>query len=138
MILYLADTSAWHRSRHAQVLALWDRKLADDSIATCAQVRLEVLYSAESLRDYSVISEELSALRQLPCGSAEFERALEVQHALARQGGLHHRSVKIADLIIAASAESAEATVWHYDDDFDRIAKITGQRTEWIARRGTL
>jgi predicted nucleic acid-binding protein len=52
-----------------------------------------------------------------------FERALQVQRRLAHVGGLHHRSVKIADLIIASSAEAAGATVLHYDADFDRIAE---------------
>jgi predicted nucleic acid-binding protein len=67
-----------------------------------------------------------------------FAWAAEVQRQLARHGPLHHRSVKIADLIIAAAAEQAGAIVWHYDEDFDRIAGITGQPVEWIARRGSL
>ncbi len=51
---------------------------------------------------------------------------------------MHHRSVKMPDLIIAACAEAAGAVVWHYDEDFDRIAEITGQPVEWIAPLGTL
>lgn len=46
--------------------------------------------------------------------------------------------MKIADLIIAAAAEAAGATVWHYDADYERIAAVTGQPTEWIAPRGSL
>ena len=41
--------------------------------------------------------------------------------------------MKIADLLIAAASEAAGAVVWHYDADFDRIAAVTGQPTEWIA-----
>ena len=63
---------------------------------------------------------------------------LEIQHQLAWRGGLHHRSVKIPDLLIAASAEAGGAILWHYDADFDRIAEITGQPAEWIAPRGSL
>lgn len=137
-VLFLADTSAWHRAGHRQVAAAWERRLVDDRLATCAQVRLEILYSARGSEDYLALSEELLALRQLPCGSGEFERALAVQAELARRGGLHHRSVKIPDLLIAASAEAAGAVVWHYDEDFDRIADITGQPVEWIADRGSL
>ncbi len=37
-----------------------------------------------------------------------------------------------------ASAELAGATVLHYDADYDRIAAITGQPTEWVAPRGSL
>jgi predicted nucleic acid-binding protein len=42
------------------------------------------------------------------------------------------------DLIIAAAAEAAELTVLHYDRDFDHIASVTGQPTEWIAHPGSL
>lgn len=137
-MLYVADTSAWHRSTHPEIAAAWQRRLNDDSLATCSQVRLEILYSARSADDYERLAAELMALRQLPCGAAQFERALEIQQALARRGALHHRSVKIPDLIIAATAESAGAVLWHYDEDYDRIAEVTGQPAEWIAPRGSL
>ena len=44
----------------------------------------------------------------------------------------------VRDLVIAATAEAHGATVLHYDADYDRIAKVTGQPTEWIAERGSL
>ncbi len=102
------------------------------------QARLEILYSARSAADYDRLAHRLSSLRELCCGSDQFRRALEVQRSLAQRGGLHHRSVAIADLLIAASAEAGDAIVWHYDEDFDRIAEITGQPTEWVAERGSL
>jgi len=61
-----------------------------------------------------------------------------VQRKLSKVGGLRHRSVKIPDLLIAATAEAAGATLWHYDEDYDRIAHVTGQPTEWVAPRGSL
>lgn len=138
MTLYLADTSAWHRSQDASVAETWETRLAADAIGTCAQVRLEILFSARSSKDYDALATELLSLHQFPCGDMEFERALEVQSRLAKQAALHHRSVKIADLLIAASAEVAEAVLWHYDEDFDRIAAVTRQATEWLAPRGSL
>jgi hypothetical protein len=136
--LFLADTSAWHRATHPEVAAAWERRLAADTLATCAPVRLEILYSARSAGDYDRLAAELLALRQLPCGEAQWDRALEVQRKLAHAGGLHHRSVKIPDLLVAASAEAAGAVLWHFDEDYDRVAEITGQPTEWIAPRGSL
>ena len=109
-----------------------------DRVSICDQVRLEILYSARSAVDYDDLCLELDALHQVPTTSASFIGALEVQAALARRGGLHHRNVKIADLLIGASAEAAGPIVWHYDEDFDRIASVTGQRCEWIAPRGSL
>lgn len=138
MTLFCVDTSAWHHSTDARVARVWRRHLDADDMGICDQVRLEILWSAKSAEDYDALDQELSALRLLPTDGATFERALEVQKRLAHVGGLHHRSVKIADLIIAAAAEAAGATVLHYDADYDRIAGITGQTMRWIAPRGTL
>lgn len=44
-----------------------------------------------------------------------------------------HGTVKLGDLLVAATAERAQLAVLHYDRDFDRIATITGQPTEWVA-----
>lgn len=137
-LLLVVDTSAWHRSGHREVAAAWRERLDADRLAVCPQVRLEILYSARSAEDYDTLAEELDGLRQIPSDGRSFGRALEVQRTLAHIAGLHHRSVKIADLVIAASAEVAGATMWHYDEDFDRIAAITGQPCQWIAPRGSL
>jgi len=48
-----------------------------------------------------------------------------------------HR-LPIPDLIVAAAAESAGLIVLHYDGDFERIAEVTGQPTEWVVPRGAL
>jgi predicted nucleic acid-binding protein len=138
MTYLLADTSVWGRHRHPTVADRWDAETLDDTIATTPMVRLEVLFSARSARDYAAIETELDALHQVPAGEAVFARALNVQRALAHKGGLHHRSVGISDLLIAAAAELGGATVWHYDEDFDRIAEVTGQPTEWIVPRGSV
>jgi hypothetical protein len=45
--------------------------------------------------------------------------------------------VSIPDLIVAATAERYSLIVLHYDADYDRIAGLTGQRTEWVVPRGT-
>jgi predicted nucleic acid-binding protein len=136
--LLLVDTSAWQRSGQGLVADTWADHLGADEIAICPQVRLEILYSARNAVDYDDILSELDGLHQIPTNDASFERALAVQRTLAHVAGLHHRSVKIADLVIAASAELAGATVWHYDEDFDRIAAVTGQPCQWIAPRGSL
>jgi predicted nucleic acid-binding protein len=69
---------------------------------------------------------------------AERDRALWVYEQLSAQGGTFQRSVKHPDLLIAAAAEAAGVAVLHYDEDYDRIAAITGQPTRWVAPAGTL
>lgn len=138
MTLYCVDTSAWHHSTHHEVAGCWSRLLQRDELGICDQARLEILWSAQSAEEYDALDEELAALRVLDTTAATFRRAREVQRALAHVGGLHHRSVKIADLVIAAVAEAADAIVLHYDADYDRISQITGQPMEWVATRGSL
>lgn len=107
-------------------------------IGTCAMVMLELL---QSVRNGSEFDERREQLRELPQCAIEpphWTRALDVYRELAHQGGAHQRSVGHQDLLIAAAAESAGVELLHYDEDFDRIAAITGQPTRWIVPRGSL
>lgn len=133
--LYLADKSALEQRHHSQaahdLLALL---LGEGSLASCHVVALEVLYSARSRTDYQKLRKGIDALPWLPCDQQAMDRAMEVQDLLARRG--QHR-LPLPDLIIAATAEVNGATVLHYDHDYDLIAAITKQPTQWIVRRGT-
>jgi len=55
----------------------------------------------------------------------------------AKQGGMHHRRVQHADLLIAAAAEAAGVKLLHYDRDYEAIAAVTGQPMPWIAPKGS-
>lgn len=135
--MYSIDTSAWHRRANPLVQLRFVELVDADQIAVCDQARLEILYSARNPADYDRLLLRLSSLHVTPTTQAAWVRAIQVQQALSRAGGLHHRSVKIADLVIAAACELADQVVLHYDQDFDRIAEVTGQPTEWIAPRGS-
>ncbi|MGH3304693.1 MAG: PIN domain-containing protein, partial [Streptosporangiaceae bacterium] len=47
------------------------------------------------------------------------------------------RAPSIADLYVAAVALTHDATVLHYDKDFELIANAAALRHEWIVPRGT-
>ncbi len=64
------------------------------------------------------------------------DRAVAVQDELAERS--QQRGAKIADLLIAAAAEATDLVVLHYDQDFDLIAGVTHQPTEWIVPAGTV
>lgn len=66
----------------------------------------------------------------------QVRRALEVQAMLAERS--QHRGASIPDLLIAACAEQTGLTVLHYDRDFERIAKLTGQPVQWVVPRGSV
>jgi predicted nucleic acid-binding protein len=135
---YLIDTSVWHRRGNPAVLDRLADLFAADEVAISEPIRLEVLFSARSAQEYDTVSRELDGLQPAPCGNTELRRALEVQRLLAHKAGLHHRSVKIPDLLVAATAELAGLTVLHYDEDYERVSAVTGQSTEWIAERGSI
>jgi len=132
LALYLADTSAWHRSGRA-----FDRwlELVDD-LALCTPVRLELFVSARGPGDYRTVSDNLLGFRHLSMGESAERVATQTQALLAQRS--QHRGPTPIDLLIAAIAEVNGATLLHYDRHFDTIARVTGQPMEWLARRGSL
>jgi predicted nucleic acid-binding protein len=138
--VYLADTSAWvwTRAVGGELRAAFDESVIEGQVATCDTIRLELLYSARNATEFTSLRVELDALPNCQIGVDDWHRALTVYERLARQGGLHHRSVRHPDLLIAAAAEANGIPVLHYDEDYDRIAAITGQEVRWLAPRGSL
>lgn len=136
----LADTSAWvwTRAVGGELRADFDAAVVDGQMATCAMVQLELLYSARNAEEIADLRADLGALPDVAVDEAQWSRALSVYEQLAQQGGMHHRSVKHPDLLIAAAAEAAGLRVLHYDEDYDRIASVTGQAARWLAPRGSL
>jgi predicted nucleic acid-binding protein len=134
---FLADKSALaRREARPEVRAVLEPLLLAGEIATCGIVDLELLYSATSPTTYSALAEALHGMPRVATDDVVIERALEVQAKLAKRS--QHRTVPLPDLLIAACAERAGLTVLHYDADYERIAKLTGQRVQWIVPRGSV
>ena len=136
----LADSSAWWWSARAggTVRREFDAAVVEGLIATCDVVRLELLHGAPSIADFRVTRADLAHLPNCPISAQLWSRALDVYEALAAEGRKRQRSIKHPNLLVAAAAEAAGMAVLHYDEDFDRIAVITGQPTRWLASRGSL
>jgi hypothetical protein len=135
----LADTSAWStRHRDPRVLAEFDARVRQDLVATCDVVRYELLRSARDHSEFADTRERLDVLRDVSIGPRIWRRALDVYELFAQQGPLHHRRVRILDLLVAAAAEDAELPVLHYDRHFELIAEVTGQPVRAIAPLGSL
>lgn len=134
MTVYLADTSAWNRSTALE--SVWAALLTANAIGICAPVRMELLFSARGRRDFVSLRRDLLMLPELSLDERAVAIAERTQDALAATS--QHRGPTPVDLLVAAVAERHGATVLHYDRHFDAIARVTGQPTEWIARRGSL
>jgi predicted nucleic acid-binding protein len=134
---YLADKSAIVRLRQPAVAAKLIPLIMAGRISTCGIVELEVLYSARTERDLvDTRTSRARAYRRIAMSESDFGRAEDVLAMLAKKG--HHRAVSLPDLLIAAVAERAGLTVLHYDADFDVVATVTHQPTEWAAPQGSL
>jgi len=130
---YLADTSVLARlDTRIEVRAALEPLLLESEVATCGVVDLEFLYSATSTKIYRATAAALLGEVNEEC----VNRALEIQGMLAARS--QHRGVTVPDLLVAACAERAELTVLHYDADYERIAKLTGQPTRWVVPRGSV
>ncbi len=137
MPTYLADKSALaRRQTRGEVRKALDALLLEGAIATCGIIDLEMLYSATSPATYSALADALRGMPRAPLDETVVERALEVQAKLAKRS--QHRAVPLPDLLVAACAERAGLTVLHYDADYERIAKLTGQRVQWVVPRGSV
>lgn len=137
MVTFLADKSALtRRETRPEVRDVLEPLLLAGEIATCGIVDLELLYSARDRATYRALVEALRGMPRAPVDEAAVARALEVQAMLAERS--QHRAVPLPDLLVAACAEGADLAVLHYDADFERIAELTGQTTQWIVPRGSI
>ncbi len=135
MTLVLVDKSAFEQQRHSnEADATLTMLAAENRLAVCEIVALELLYSTRGPVDYLSRWTHLQSLTWLPVDSEVAQTALSVQRRLAERG--QHRR-PIPDLLVAATALVHGATVLHYDRDFDLIAEVTGQEVRWIIPRGT-
>lgn len=136
--LYLVDKSALARvARSPEVQAALIRLDDIGVLATTAVIDLEIGYSARNLAEFDSVAVDRAELyQQLPLTPAVTDRARQVQRQLVRAG--QHRGPGVPDLLIAATAELNNATVVHYDRDYDTIAAITGQPVEWIVPAGSV
>lgn len=131
----MTDTSALaRRGRSEEVAERLGGLIADGRLARCLLIDLELLRgmpgrSVGPLR--AALDETLGTAEIL---AEDLVRAREVQERLAERGA--HRGTSSFDLVIAAVAERAGATLLHYDADFDGIAEVTGQPVEWVVPRG--
>ena len=133
---YLADTSALTRLARPAVRERLRPLIERGLIATCGPVVLEMLYATRAREDYQRLRGFLADLETLTVDDEVFDRAVQVQELLSERGRL--RQVGVADLLIAATAEASRVIVLHYDADFDAVAELTGQPTEWVTPRGTV
>jgi len=127
---WLIDKSALVRLGETKDATSWAQRINDGQVYISSITRLEIGYSARSLKDLekSFATLPLSKMRIESLSPTIEDRAWDVLQQLARKG--QHRAPSLPDLLIAATAEKHEMTLLHVDKDFDLIGKVTGQTVE--------
>ncbi|HTW06398.1 MAG TPA: PIN domain-containing protein [Acidimicrobiales bacterium] len=133
---FLGDTSALTRRAVPEVAKRLNPLFEAGLVARCTVTDLEAGFSSTSPRVHVVMREARRAWPFVPMSQDMLDRAVAVQDRLAERS--QQRGAKIADLLIAAAAEAAGLVVLHYDHDFELIAGITGQPTEWVVPAGSV
>lgn len=134
-LTHLVDTSVLTRLGRPEVRTAIEPRVERGEVARAGISDLEVGYSARSASEWDRLAEALQLFDLIETTSEHVRRAKQVQRLLASK---HQRGRKVPDLLIAAAAEAEGLIVVHYDADFDRIAAVTGQPTEWIAQPGSI
>jgi len=134
---YLADTSALARLHHPVVAAALAPLIEAGVVATCGVIEFELSWATRSSTDLDQVRADRDAgYEWLATHDQDWRRALDVQALLWRSGRV--RAVGLPHLLIAAVAERERVTVLHYDGDYDFIAQVTGQPTQWVVPRGSV
>ena len=127
---WLIDKSALVRLAKSSQVKLWAKRINDGQIHLSTITRLEMGYSARSIKELTQAF-SVPPLAKMPVEGltpAIEELAWLTLQQLAKRG--QHRAPSIPDLLIAATAQLCDLTVLHMDKDFELISKVTGQRCE--------
>lgn len=137
---FLIDNSVWSRLNSNSSVADAVRSMINtysaDAIMICPPIAAEIGHSARSGADHTALMQALGAFHDCP-EHPDTRLTLAIQNALWNRGLL--RAAGATDVLIAAYAIVNDATVVHYDGDFEHIA--TAARTlkhRWILERGSI
>lgn len=135
--LYVVDTSVWARMSTPAVAARVADVQARHTIAVVTPQVLELGFSASSPDELDRVHEAMATFPVLHPTPATHELALAIQVALWRGGKV--RAAGAFDTLIAAITVEHDATVLHYDRDFEHIAAVLpGFKQEVVAPFGSI
>lgn len=137
MTVYLVDNSVFQRLPHRPSVADALRGFVHRGVfATCLPITLEAGHSATDGADHARVVELISARLRLPIDDDVERCAVGLQAALWNSGLV--RAAGVNDLVIAAVAIVHDATVLHYDADFEHIATVSELCQQWVVPRGSI
>lgn len=134
-LTHILDTSVLTRLGDLTVRSAIEPRAARGELARAGISDLEIGYSARNASEWDRLTEALDVFELVETTAEHMRRARQVQRMLAIK---HQRGHKLPDLLVAAAAETSGLAVLHYDNDFDRIAAVTGQSCQWVVPSGSV
>jgi predicted nucleic acid-binding protein len=134
-LTHLLDTSVVSRLGIDEVRAVVEPLAHANHLGRAGITDLEVGYGSRNVREWDQDMADLSIFGLVETTAEHVRRARQVQRLLAARS---QRGRKVPDLLIAAAAEQAGLALLHYDNDFDLIAKVTGQKCQWVVSAGSI
>jgi predicted nucleic acid-binding protein len=137
---YLVDNSVLQRLPRSPAVqtavgAVLD---AEDELCSCAFTLDEFAFSARSASQHAEGTHRLrTSFLYLSAAPHTAQIVIDIRTALWQAG--KGRAAGVINVAIAAAAVYADATVLHYDSDFDHIADVYPRlMTQWIVQRGSV
>jgi predicted nucleic acid-binding protein len=130
----LADTSAWtHARRDSRAHELLLAAIARGEVAWCWPVRYELLIDARGPEGIKAVDRTFEGLREVAVDRTVQRGVLSAMRELADKGSHGAHRLPLADLTVAVAAQASGLDVLHHDHHFERLGKLLGIRTLWIA-----
>lgn len=128
--LFLVDTSAWisvlRKDFVPQIRERVDSLLKNNIILTIGIIKLELLGGTRTRKEYLRLKSRLAVLDEVKTDSTLWDASYELAFTLRRKGV----TIPYTDIIIAACAQSRNATLIHADAHFNLISDHTGLLVE--------
>lgn len=134
-LTHLLDTSVLTRLREPAVRAAIEEQAQRGQLARAGISDLEIGFSAGNAIEWDRLADAVEVFELVENTAEHMRRARQVQRLLATK---HQRGRKVPHLLVAAAAEARSLTVTHYDADFDLIADVTGQPSQWVVPAGSI
>lgn len=106
------------------------KAMGDGDIAVNGIIQVELLAFAAGEEERRTLVSDLQAFHFLELGREQFDLACDLGFTL-RRGGF---TIPATDLVIAASAITAQAELFHADGHFDRVTEVSDLKARHLER----
>jgi predicted nucleic acid-binding protein len=130
----LADTSAWMQARRdpkARSLLLGAVERGD--AYWCWPVRYELMVDARGPEGIAAVERTLEGLREIGVDRSVQRAVLATMRDLAATGSHGAHRYPLADLVVAAAAQSATIGILHFDQHLEHLGDRLGVDAHWIS-----